>query len=156
MNKSAYRDNPQANHPMLAAPVTLVREITSHHINSFNREHLVILADEPSNGGASHIYQLRLCPATMVGEESIINPKIDAPVDTIKFQMGPVQEVGFNGLTDEALLAIVLDRLRGFQRGTCGCRENAIVVTKLEESIMWLRARAEDRERRGVEGTSQK
>jgi hypothetical protein len=56
-------------------------------------------------------------------------------------------------LTSQSLLAIVLDRLKGFQRGPFGCRENAIVVTKLEESIHWLRHRAEDREKRGVEGT---
>lgn len=32
------------------------------------------------------------------------------------------------------------------------CRENAIVITKLEEALMWLNKRTEDRKQRGVEG----
>lgn len=33
----------------------------------------------------------------------------------IRFQNGPIGEVGFNGLTGEALLAVQIDRMRGFQ-----------------------------------------
>lgn len=36
------------------------------------------------------------------------------------------------------------------------CRENSMVVTKLDEALMWLGKRKADREKRGVEGTSQK
>lgn len=123
------------------------RRISGHQINSFNREHLFIHADEPGVGGASHRYLLTVINSEAEGDITRIPPT------QLCFQNGPVQDVGFNGITDEALLAIVLDRLKGFQRGPFGCRENAIVVTKLEESIHWLRHRAEDREKRGVEGT---
>ena len=88
------------------------------------------------------MYSLRL-DTGQTGEE----------VAVIKFQTGPVQEVGFNGVTDESLLAIVVDRLRGFQQGQFPCRENALAITKIEEALHWLEARARDRERRGVEGT---
>jgi len=60
---------------------------------------------------------------------------------------------GRRGLTHEALLAVLIDRLRGFQGGATGrSRENAIVVTKLEEALHWLQARTRDRRRRGVVG----
>jgi len=60
---------------------------------------------------------------------------------------------GRRGLTNEALLAVLIDRLRGFQGGATGrSRENAIVVTKLEEALHWLQARTRDRRRRGVVG----
>jgi len=36
------------------------------------------------------------------------------------------------------------------------CRENALVITKLEESLMWLEKRTADRRARGVEGTPAK
>ena len=41
-----------------------------------------------------------------------------------------------------------------FQHSEYSSRENAVVITKLEEALMWLRKRTLDREARGVEGTS--
>ncbi len=32
------------------------------------------------------------------------------------------------------------------------CKANAVVITNLEESLMWLEKRTRDREKRGVEG----
>lgn len=160
-----FRHNRRVAHLFLQEHAVMTREINGHHINSFNREHLEVLADSRSNGGASHVYSLTL-KTDRTGKIRIFSGDmavagdgtIKEEVCVIKFQMGSVQthDVGFNGITDEALLAIVLDRLQGFQQGPVSCRENAIVITKLEECLMWLRKRAEDRERRGVEGTSQK
>lgn len=72
----------------------------------------------------------------------------------VRFQHGPIKEVGVNGLTNEVLLAIVIDRLRGFQSGPFSCRENAIALTKVEESLLWMHKRTLGRVERGVEGTS--
>jgi hypothetical protein len=71
----------------------------------------------------------------------------------IQFQEGNPAEVGTNGVTHEALLAILIDRLKGFQGGKYACRENAIALTKLQEALMWLKSRTEARVARGVEGT---
>jgi hypothetical protein len=43
-----------------------------------------------------------------------------------------------------------------FLQAKAPCRENAIVITKLEESLMWLNKRTADRQARGVEGTAAK
>ena len=74
----------------------------------------------------------------------------------MNFQNGPIKEAGVNGVMNEDLIAIVIDRMQGFQNGDFKCRENALALTKLEEALMWLRKRTQDREDRGVEGTSQK
>jgi hypothetical protein len=58
-----------------------------------------------------------------------------------------------NGITNEVLLAIVLDRLNGFQQGEFKSRENALAITKIEEAMHWLHHRTREREARGVEGT---
>ncbi len=71
----------------------------------------------------------------------------------IHFQNGPVKEAGVNGLSNEALLAVVEDRLKGFQNGPLSCRENALALTKLQECLMWLHRRTQDRVARSVEGT---
>lgn len=115
-----------------------MRLVTIHHGSELN-EKLQIAADGVGPGGASHKYEVS-------GE--------DALMTLIQFQEGALKEVGFNGISDEALIAIVTDRLRGFQRGKFSCRENALALTKLEEAMHWLNARTKDRMNRGVEGRS--
>ena len=80
----------------------------------------------------------------------------DVELCNIKFQNGPILEFGVNGISNESLLAIVEDRLAGFQSGEFACRENAIALIKLQEAMMWLQKRTRDRMARGVEGTNQK
>lgn len=60
------------------------------------------------------------------------------------------------GVLDGDLLEIVRDRLRAFQSGPYSCRENACALTHIEEALMWLSCRAEDRAARNVLGTYNK
>jgi hypothetical protein len=119
----------------------MTRQLTSHRVNGLNEAIAIEVLDEPGQGNACHEYELRLegCNATR-----------------ISFQNGPILESGFNGLSNEALLAVVEDRLLGFQAGQYACRENAVALTKLQESLMWLQKRTRDRVARGVEGTHEK
>ncbi len=110
----------------------------------------VICLDEPGAGGACHQYEVVKVPSN--GPE-MEERKIFSKVS---FQNGPIKENGVNGCHQEDLIAIVIDRLQHFQKGEYACRENAVALTKLEEALMWLRKRTQDREDRGVEGTSQK
>lgn len=59
-----------------------------------------------------------------------------------------------DGTTNEEVLAVLIDRMNYLQ-SKWPCRENAIVITKLEESLMWLNKRTEDRKQRGVEGKNE-
>jgi hypothetical protein len=72
---------------------------------------------------------------------------------SVCFQKGPIKECGVNGVANEDLIAMVIDRLQSFQESAFNCRENAIAITKLEEALLWLRKRTMDREARNVEGT---
>ena len=56
-----------------------------------------------------------------------------------------------DGTTNEEVLRVLIDRIQSLQ-SKFPCRENAIVITKLEESLMWLEKRTSDRKARGVEG----
>jgi len=76
-------------------------------------------------------------------------------VGDVHFQEGPVKENGVNGVANEDLIGMVIRRLQCFQNSEFTCRENAVAITKLEESLMWLRKRTNGREQRGVEGTRQ-
>jgi hypothetical protein len=105
---------------------------------------VVAAVDDPGVGGAHHQYRI----------SGVQGPLDHHPIPTIdlRFQNGAVDEVGANGITNESLLAIVIDRLQGFQSGPFKCRENALALTKLEEAMHWLHHRTRERSARGVEG----
>lgn len=69
----------------------------------------------------------------------------------IKFQQGPVEESGHNGIQSEQVIAVLIHRL-GILNKAYPCRENSLAITKLEEALHWLEARTSDRRRRAVEG----
>lgn len=130
-----------------------MRTITDHKLNGLNDALDILVTDEPGQGGANHEYEIHLTAEP--GEGS---PKITAEKwqQNISFQNGPIQEAGINGVSNEALLAIVIDRLRSFQAGPYACRENDVALSQAENSLMWLQKRTRDRMARGVEGTNAK
>jgi hypothetical protein len=82
---------------------------------------------------------------------------IDVPDDAViaepnRAGRAMVWPMWLEGVTQEALLAIVMDRLQSFQRGPFACRENALALTKIEEAQHWLFSRTLARMQRGVEG----
>ena len=120
------------------------RELTSHRVTGLNEKIRIEVLDNPGPGGACHSYRIS------VDEETCVSSQV------LEFQNGPIQEVGVNGISIEALLAIVEDRLMGFNSGRFSCRENAVALTKVQEALMWLGKRTRDRLARGVEGTMEK
>lgn len=127
-----------------------MREIHDHKASPADNQLQVFALDEPGPGGANHEYEAWVPFGVEPGEDEA------AVVYPIGFQTGPVSEEGVNGLTNETLLAIVADRLRGFQSGPFPCRENDIALARIEEAMMWLQKRTRDRMARGVEGTNER
>lgn len=112
-------------------------------INIRTEKYTRVFAADEKEFNANHLYTVETSD-----EES-------GPIEIlqhISFQKGPVKENGVNGVFNEDLIAIVIDRLQSFQESEFKCRENAIAITKLEECLLWLRKRTTDREKRGVEG----
>ena len=69
----------------------------------------------------------------------------------IKFQNGAL-ELGRNGATTEEVLGVLIEHIGHFQKGPFACRENALVITKLEEAMHWVLHRKQLREAQGVKG----
>ena len=128
----------------------MTRHLEDHKVNPANDVLTIEVEDEPGAGGANHRYQIK-------GFDTESNASRDDDVSygrvELLFQNGPINEVGVNGITHEALLAILADRLRSFQAGPYSCRENAIALTKIEEAQLWLQSRTRKRMARNVEGT---
>lgn len=102
--------------------------------------------DEKGPGGGYHNYSIR--PEGFESQLELVH---------IEFQKGPRHDPDArHGVTDQDLLEIVRDRLTAFQKGDLPSRETACALTHIEEALMWLNKRAEDRAERGVLGTYEK
>ncbi|ASN68277.1 putative structural protein [uncultured Caudovirales phage] len=100
--------------------------------------------DKKGNGGANHVYLI----ATEYSNRT---------VGLIQFQNGARKELGSTyGVIDSDLLEIVRHRLQCFQAGPYSSRENACALTHIEEALMWMNRRVEDRIERNVLGTNNK
>lgn len=129
-----------------------MRELNDHKVNPANDKLTVKAVDKPGSGGAHHRYEITGFDSKTNASESGID---DRDRVSILFQNGPisVDGNGLNGVTHEALLAIVADRLRSFQQGPFATRYNALALTHIEEAQNLLNRRTLERMRRGVEGT---
>lgn len=72
----------------------------------------------------------------------------------IMFQRGPVKEVGVNGITNEALIAILIHRL-GVLNHEFPCEENIMAIASLTRAQQVLLERTNSCMARGVEGKSE-
>jgi len=115
--------------------------VTQHQTGTGEiNDKIKLTALETGKGGAAHRYLFELD-----GSEGGI----------IAFQNGCLGEPGVtvNGLTNEALLAIVAHRLGGFQAGPYACHENGVAKYHIETALEWLKKRTYVRKSQGVEGT---
>lgn len=127
-----------------------MRELKDHITSGDQAVQLAItVTDDPGAGGASHQYHI-----DWMGDAEWDNRKPNS-LD-VHFQEGPIKECGVNGITQEALLAIVIDRLRSFQAGPYACDDNEQALAHCVAALSYLQKRTKARIARGVEGAHQK
>lgn len=118
------------------------RPIRAHErIGALNAT-LVLSTGEAREQGA--LPKADVYTASLLAREAVLT--VDIPMAPV----APAQGVMVHeGLTPEALLAIVLDRFYAEQReGALRCRETSYAITHLEEALMWRRARQENLDER--------
>lgn len=128
-----------------------MNEVTTHHDGLGLNDLILIEHDDPDekNGSGTHHYEF-LLSGDLAGEDDTDQ------VGYLQFQHGPRNEPGSEpGLTSEAVVCALVHHFESFQAGPYRCRENALVITKLEEALHWMRHRANDRARRGVLGKNE-
>lgn len=132
-----------------------MRTITNHQVTGANETLVINVLDEPGQGGANHEYEIS-SPGENEPPCSSLEPTQNGVRCVISFQNGPIKEFGVNGVTQEALLAIVIDRLQCFQVGPFASADNEEALKHFEAGIFFLQKRTRDRVTRGVEGTNVK
>lgn len=112
---------------------------------------MVFAIGEKGNGGANHLYHV-VNEVYPIGE-----PVRRELISQVKFQNGARHMEGSTmGVIDSDLLEIVRDRLICFQAGEFASDYNAKALHHIEEALMWMNRRVEDRIERNVLGTMNK
>lgn len=104
---------------------------------------------DPKAGGMAHHYVV--CDIYYDGSGSDQPPIL---LGEIKFQHGPVKEVGKNGLQHADLYRILIDRLECAQAGPFACEENAEQLDLLQRALASDESRTARRVSAGSEGRS--
>jgi len=115
-----------------------MREITTHVEN--DRQPRLYAGENVAPGNAPQIYRIQVEQDSGVG--------YNVPIEFISLEE--------NGVTNEVLLAIILDRLEGFQSGPFACDENATALTLCGGALYVLHERTRERLNRGVENKHEK
>ena len=118
----------------------------------------VFAIDEPGPGCAHHLYEVvKANTGRISDEDGTFRTRPENILLTVQMQEGPRKDPdAIHGVLDCDLLEIVRDRLTAFQSGPYACQENACALTHIEEALMWMNRRVEERATRGVLGTYQK
>ena len=108
----------------------------------------VFTTDDRGNGGAHHEYLIRSVEVVEAGYDVYAR---------VIFQNGARKlDTSTHGILDTDFLEIVRHRLQCFQQGEFATRENAIALTHIEEALLWMNKRVDDRIERNVLGTNNK
>ncbi|HGD0580580.1 TPA: ABC transporter ATPase [Clostridium perfringens] len=109
----------------------------------------IFAVDKKGCGGANHEYHI-----VMLDKE---NKDAAQDIVEINFQKGArKEEKSQHGVIDTDLLEIVRDRLHCFQQGDFASEYNQQALIHVEEALMWLNRRVEDRIERNVLGENKK
>lgn len=96
---------------------------------------------------SGHVYEMDVVAAGPDGKDMIRSDY----AQKIEFMQKEDGKIVLQGTTNEEVLTMMIARMKYLQ-DKLPCRENAIVITKLEESLMWLNYRTAKRADQGVEG----
>lgn len=128
------------------------RKIETHKVNGLNTLNNALdikVFDNPGAGGASHRY-------CIYRPQDAVNEELNASISVnLQFQVGNPAE-SINGISNESLLAVVRDRLEGFQSGPFAGQENQDALDCVKAAMTFLQRRTIERQERGVEGQTVK
>ncbi len=112
-----------------------MRKLSDHKLPGLNEALEITVLDAVGADGANHLYEIAFVKGNMGGTSRTI----------ISFQNGPIKEVGVNGISTEALLAIVMDRLEAAQAESFSRDDNATARKHAELALFWMQKRTKDR-----------
>lgn len=133
-----------------------MRTIETHKTNAASEALKVVAFIVPGPGGAAARYEISGFTHKTNPFAHEDDPCYHHDCVQLLFQQGDPATVGVNGITSEALLAILIDRHTGFANGPYPSEENAHALNNMQIALDWLHQRTRSRQARGVEGKLEK
>ncbi len=99
----------------------------------------------PDGSMIYHLFDEKIRPYNFIYVRNDVNSL------SFNIQNGPIAENGVNGCQVQTIIEAAKIIIEGLN-AKFPCRENSMVITKLDEAIMWSKKRTEDRIARNVEG----
>jgi hypothetical protein len=127
---------------IVGPPVQFSRQLHGHQVNAVNQGITILSSDELSAGGAPKYHSF------LIRRRGAIEPQ----VVVIPWHEGDPAEVGTTGLTFEATLEALIDRLQHLQHGPFPCKHNEMAMRHLIEARRCMNDRTAERIERGVDG----
>lgn len=126
-----------------------MRSIQEGSRSSILNQAITIFATEPIGLGAPHQYSIRVSLSGRADDAILVNE--------VRFQHGPVGKDGsnINGISDESLIEILVNRLIAFQDGPWASEANSRALSHLRGALSAMEERTARRRASGVEGTTQ-
>jgi hypothetical protein len=125
------------------------QDIVAHHDGYGVNELIRVEHDPPGTGGAPHAYRFLIDDN---GPNEVGN---EVTAGWIQFQHGPRKmDWAVPGITESALLAVLIHRLESFQNGAYKDADNGKALDQLRGALGSLQARSEKRAKRNVLGTA--
>lgn len=109
------------------------REVKGHEVKGEPVQIRILALDHPDHSGASHQYRFERDDGAQVGN--------------ITFHTGEIEpHIGkdVNGVTMESLIVMMIDRLKGFQKGDNPHKQNEMARKRLEEALQALQVRTKE------------
>jgi len=134
-----------------------LREITLAKDNN-PKQFCSVIANGPVNPGGAQCHYLVLPhdpKATQIVPDNQQLSKLEFN-GVIDFQNGHPDTVGYNGILDSALLAVLIDRAQSFAAGPYSSKEGDTALYHLEKALQAMDDRVKDRTKREVMNTYQK
>lgn len=121
------------------------REVTYHRCagNVLNDRIDIVPVGYETSGGAHRRYRIEW--KNLRGDTEVID------CQPVIFHTGDPRQAT-NGISNEALLAIVQHRLEGFQSGPFACYDNEVSLHHVKIAMAWMHTRTRCRLDRGVDG----
>lgn len=106
---------------------------------------------ETVNEGAEY-----LIPTYCVTNEGLQDGKTVLILKFCKGDKSNPEALRQEGVFTESLLQVCKQYLESVNKGELGSRDTSMAITKIDEALLWIGKRAEDRKLREVQGTYKK
>lgn len=141
--------------PLKTGPSPYADGVTADDLLALSKTQTEVIHEHRIGGASLRVRSVIDAPYHAAGQFYVAETDLhDTNEHPLEFHRGNPAEVGFNGWTNEALLAVLIHRV-GVLDAAVPCAENKAAIEHMQSAVGYLNRRTTKRQARGVEGTQE-